>query len=242
MIVSVGIGILVGKMGTRGFLIFKYNGVYYVIYNHYDSYVREMGVATVAVLKNLCKEFNGNVTLARLHLRTLFDAVVTRSAEAKFDANLRGEILSDHVIIWGETCEGFSLIDMKNPRSVVEFEDVTVDRPHADIFIEYMWEIDLDAGRFGMGTTYSETVLAQWSWKALYLMPLSDWQEEADLHCQAWRRNKIIIGSRYTRMLKLILLQAHIRRFLALRRALQPPDGYLFIKAKREFEELQNLR
>lgn len=225
-------------MSTRGYLIFKYNGVYYVIYNHFDSYATAMGVANMKVLKKLCKDFNGNLALVRQHLRILFDALIARSREATFDED--GNASSDYVRVWIHTSDGFSLTDMSNSRSVVDFEAASMDIPQADIWIEYMWEVDLDAGRFGMGTTRTGTVWTYWSWRALYLMTEADWLEDAEKHLRYWSDGYTISKTTYDRTYKAILIQATIRRFLAIRRALQPPDGYLFHKARREFEALQN--
>eukprot|EP01033_Poteriospumella_lacustris_P016801 gene16801-12020_t len=128
---------------------------------------------------------------------------------------------------------------MSDSRSIVDFAETSTEPPEADIWIEYMWEVDLDAGRFGMGTTL---VLTYWSWRALYLMTAADWRQDAETHERYWIDGYEIRKTLYDRTYKAILIQATIRRFLALRRALRPPDGYLFHKAKREFEALQNGR
>eukprot|EP01033_Poteriospumella_lacustris_P007084 gene7084-5097_t len=131
---------------------------------------------------------------------------------------------------------------MSDSKSVVNIEATSMEPPQADLWIEYMWEVDLDAGRFGMGTTGTGTVLTYWSWRALYLMTAADWLEDAEDHLRYWRDGYVISKTPYDRTYKAILIQATIRRFLALRRALQPPDGYLFHKAKREFEALLHER
>ena len=40
-------------MGTRGFYCFRYKGLYYVIYNHWDSYPDGLGETLVNQLRNL---------------------------------------------------------------------------------------------------------------------------------------------------------------------------------------------
>eukprot|EP01037_Dinobryon_pediforme_P028385 gene28385-31642_t len=227
-------------MSTGGYLVFKYNGVYYMIYSNSDSYVTCMGVANMEVLRKLCKDFNGNVDLARQHLRTLFEALVARSKEATFDEE--GNPSSNVFRIWKYTHDGFSLAEMNDSRSVVNFVATSAEPPQANPMIEYMWEVDLDAGRFGMGTTGTGTVLTYWSWRALYLMTAADWRQDAETHERYWIDGYAISKTPYDRTYKAILIQATIRRFLALRRALRPPDGYLFHKAKREFEALQHGR
>eukprot|EP01033_Poteriospumella_lacustris_P016800 gene16800-12019_t len=224
-------------MSTHGYLIFKYNGIYYIFFNQFDSYVTCMGVANMEVLRKLCKDFNGNVALARQHLRPLFEALVARSKEATYDDF--GNPQSNCVCIWEKTSKGFSLAEMSDSRSIVRFEEISAEPPQANPFIEYMWEVNLDAGRFGMGRTW---ILTYWSWRALYLMTAADWREDAETHVCHWRDGYVISKTSYDLTYKAILIQTAIRRFLALRRALRPPDGYLFHKAKREFEALQHGR
>eukprot|EP01042_Synura_sphagnicola_P030031 gene30031-38698_t len=204
-------------MSTRGFLIFKYNGIYYIFYNHFDSYVTAMGVANMGVLKKLCKDFNGNVALARQHLRILFEALVARSREATFDEE--GNPSSNFVRIWVHTSDGFNLAEMSDSKSVVNIEATSVEPPQADLWIEYMWEVDLDAGRFGMGTNSTRTVLTYWSWRALYLMTAADWLRDAETHERYWDDGYVISRTPYDLTYKVILIQATIRRFWALRRA-----------------------
>lgn len=131
---------------------------------------------------------------------------------------------------------------MADSRSVVAFEEVSGETPQVNALIEYMWEVDLDAGRFGMGTWCTGKSLAYWTWKALYLISAEDWLHEAEDHLRYWRDGYEISKTTYDKIYKAILIQAAIRRFLAIRRALQPPHGYLFHKARREFEALQNRR
>src|SRR5947207_15584270 len=40
-------------MGTRGFYCFYYKGLYYVIYNHFDSYPEGLGMTLVNQLRKL---------------------------------------------------------------------------------------------------------------------------------------------------------------------------------------------
>ena len=256
-------------MGTRGYLIFKYKRVYYVIYNHWDSYPSGMGVATVKVLINLCKQFKGNVTLARLYLRDLLEPLVERSnkwckgnrescATTPVIEDDHGEIdesklktmnesSNQHYIIWKHLSLGFQIDQMKLRKAVIEYEvEPSSTPPMSDgTWIQYMWEVDLDEGRFGMGTCHSGDVFVYWPWKALYLMPADQWEEDAKLHIQSYIRLRVgyfifSTPTPFERKYKVILIQAYVRRFLAKARAMKPPNGLFYFKAKRKFEELQN--
>ena len=254
-------------MGTRGYLIFKYKGIYYVIYNHWDSYPSGMGAATVKVLINLCKQFKGNATLARLYMRELFEPLVERSNQWRSDQNESHdatpmvEILDDygdidesklktlnessnqHYIIWKHLSRGFQLDQLKLPKAVIKYVAEPANTPptvnRLRTGIEYMWEVDLDEGRFGMGTGYSGNVFVYWPWKALYLMPVEQWNEDAEMHIEQLEGGYYISNTPFEWKYKVILIQAYVRRFLAKARAMKPPNGLFYVKAKRQFEELQ---
>ncbi len=249
-------------MGTKGYLIFKYTGIYYVIYNQWDSYPSGMGMATVKVLINLCKQFKGNATLARLYLRDLFKPLVERSNQWHCDKSesrdttpmveildYYGEIdesklktlnesSNQHYIIWKHQSRGFQIDQLKLPKGVIEYEVEPSSTPPNGRCIDYMWEVDLDEGRFGMGTGDRGNVFVYWPWKALYLMPVERWNEDAEMYIEKLKEGYISITP-FERMYKVILIQAYVRRFLAKARAMKPPNGLFYVKAKRKFEELQ---
>ncbi len=107
--------------------------------------------------------------------------------------------------------------------------------------IDYIWELDVDQGRFGMGNAYSQTIFKYWSWRCLYHMTLKDFYVDAQLHYGAlenWDENLHPLHSMDIQY-KVILIQAQIRRFLAIHHALQPSHGWLYKHAKKEFEALQ---
>jgi hypothetical protein len=43
-------------MGTSGYFVFQYNGIYYAIYNNYDSYFSYLGNNLLNEIKNMVKE------------------------------------------------------------------------------------------------------------------------------------------------------------------------------------------
>ena len=42
-------------MGTRGYYVFKYNGIYYIFYNHYDSYFKGLGQKIIDDINQIIK-------------------------------------------------------------------------------------------------------------------------------------------------------------------------------------------
>lgn len=61
------------------------------------------------------------------------------------------------------------VVNLQNHENSVCVEHVSsTEAPRSDgIFIEYLWEIDLDESRLGMGTLYTGTVQFYWSFKLL---------------------------------------------------------------------------
>ena len=94
-------------MGTRGYLIFKYKGLYYVFYNNNDSYISCMGMSLAKDIKNLCKRFHGNIYLALEHLRGLVDLVTIISEK---EVEVEGEVpdtFEGKTMIFKSTSRGF---------------------------------------------------------------------------------------------------------------------------------------
>ena len=235
-------------MGTRGYLIFKYKGVYYIIYNNNDSYVSCMGVNNAKVIKQLCKMFNGNIGLAKEHLGKLMENIVIKCTEGQMGLKetdtLIPEDTKNYQTILERTSDGFDIAAMALPNVMIVCEAILYPQsgeiPESDgIFIEYMWEVDIDAGTFGMGIARSHLIFIRWPWKALYLLPIKEFQQDADLREQKLRKGYVFRQSSFHRIYNIILLQANVRRYLAIRKALSPPNGYLYLKAKCQFEKDQ---
>lgn len=78
-------------MGTRGFYCICYRGIYYVFYNHWDSYFSNLGVNLINEIKhilnnNLLVEFLKNVDclkVYRFNMNTLSDSEKLRLYEYK---------------------------------------------------------------------------------------------------------------------------------------------------------------
>lgn len=51
-------------MGTRGFIVHRVRGRYYVTYNHFDSYPTELGRILVAGIPDDPEKFQGNYNIS----------------------------------------------------------------------------------------------------------------------------------------------------------------------------------
>jgi hypothetical protein len=98
--------------------------------------------------------------------------------------------------------------------------------------IEFLWEIDIDNMTFAMVDKYSHRIV--WSWKFLQLIG-DVWLSCAKKYNRA-NNNKVMDGVQETTIVRCVTkLQACVRRFLEIRRALQPPNGILYRMAQNDF-------
>lgn len=221
-------------MSTRGWLIFKYQGQYYVIYNGYDSYPRGMGVMIAEQIAKVVKQHHGYVSEAREHWAGLF-ANLTFIQQHEV-AGAGGDTPSHpfHTATYRGIQDSLACINAP----VILAEVPSSDKPQSDgLFIEYLWEIDLDNGKLGMGSSKSGEVWAYWSWKSIYLLGTEAFLEDAEAHEEGVSTGRIRSAFRFER--KVIIAQAQVRRFLCVRQALAPPDGMLYLLAKSRFESQQ---
>ncbi len=112
-------------MGTRGYYVFKYNGIYYIFYNHFDSYFRCLGQDIVDHINELIKnDFNWYKTLTNL-----LDKVKLNEEGQDGSGHYK------HIITSLTNAEEYSYHTSK-------------DEPKNDLFIEYIYIIDLDLMKF----------------------------------------------------------------------------------------------
>jgi hypothetical protein len=227
-------------MGTRGYLIFKVTGVYYVIYNDGDSYVSWMGVEIANSIKVLCKKFNGNVTLAKEFLKSVLEKIKFMTKKEVEELNF--EEKQSYTFILTKANNGFDIEEMSQSDVVVTCYSIIPNGcgppTSSHILIDYMWEVDVDCGRFGMGLGLSREIFHYWPWKALYLFSSEAFEEEGELRIENWENSMEGNKTPFELEYKATVIQAYVRRFLALKRACSPPQGIFFLREKRKFEEV----
>ena len=110
-------------MGTRGYYVFCYKGKYYVFYNHWDSYMEGLGEDIVKELRTMKEED--------------FEYFKTLLEKIPIDTKWEGE---------GDNFKGLkkALEDPANSRLV----KVTGMPPTNDMFVQYIYTINLDEKRF----------------------------------------------------------------------------------------------
>jgi len=117
-------------MSTRGYFVFKYKGKYYVFYNNHDSYPGMsygLGYRFIQAFKMLTRE----------QIIEYIEKMITLLTDYEFD--VYNSIKHDF-----ETFEDVFL----NP---TEYEVIIQDEePLTDLFIEYIYIIDLDNDKYKM--------------------------------------------------------------------------------------------
>lgn len=114
-------------MGTRGYYVFKYNGIYYVFYNHFDSYYGGLGEDIVTELRKLTKEDYDEIkgALEKISERDM-----------------------DEEDSWGgsSTFQGMKEAALHPEKYALQY--VGENKPENDLFIEYIYMVNLDTDIF----------------------------------------------------------------------------------------------
>lgn len=111
-------------MGTRGNFALRYKGRYYVIYNHCDSYFSGLGYELIDAIKELTKE-QWDTIKAKL---TLYEPVYEEEDIKESDSKNKNIILN--------VMENYNTSDLQG------------EEPELDLFIEYVYIVDLDVDVF----------------------------------------------------------------------------------------------
>lgn len=122
-------------MGTRGLYVFKYEGIYYVFYNHFNSYASYLGVRIVKDIRTVTNNNEWGL------VKYLITKIPLRTDNSSGDSIYGGIINSS-----------------TNP---LDFVYNTSDcEPVCNIFIEFIYIIDLDDDIFSIKTNQSEKSFA----------------------------------------------------------------------------------
>lgn len=130
-------------MSTRGYYVFVWNGWYYIFYNHFDSYPGFLGDILVDVIRGT--DSNGWNEL-KVKLSGIKDCS-PNSKKRKYSQ-------ACEVCSFGENL-GKSGVMMEDESCIV-----TQKRPDLDLFIEWIYFIDLDDNKFEVkGRSCSDQVV-----------------------------------------------------------------------------------
>ena len=225
-------------MGTRGWLVFVYKGNYYVFWNNNDSYQSCMGMGIVKQLFELMLKFDGNIQEACDHWGNLLTKLEWR-VNCASDGHPFNEVHS-FTDIEGNLKNSSTFVVLEQPVGSLTAEIDCV-------FVEYIWEINLDNAQLFMTCPYySVEATMNWHFKHIYFLmkqpKLSQtiqelWLEEAESY--SCEQNTIQWTCYFKLLASVLMIQAQFRRYLAFKKSLEPGSGMMFLKAKKEFEALQ---
>jgi hypothetical protein len=114
-------------MGTRGLYVFKYRGIYYTFYNHYDSYPSGLGKLIISDIRQLVKDNKLDI------VKDLISDIQLRETQTTGNSAYTGIF----------NC-------LENPERFIYY--TTEYEPECDIFIEYIYIIDFDETLFVIKT------------------------------------------------------------------------------------------
>ena len=115
-------------MGTRGWYVFKYNGNYYVYYNHFDSYPNYLGKLIYKQITDLIKENNYSPESFNV-LKEYIIKIEEPDEKRMGDENFT------------------SLINSVKMPALYDYHITSIE-PDCTVFIEYVYIIDLDDNQF----------------------------------------------------------------------------------------------
>lgn len=114
-------------MGTRGLYVFKYRGIYYIFYNHYDSYPSGLGKLIVNDIRQLIQDNKLDI------VKDLISDIQFSETQTEGNANYKSIM----------RC-------VENPEEFIYY--TSSEEPNCDIFIEYIYIIDFDKNIFTIKT------------------------------------------------------------------------------------------
>lgn len=110
-------------MGTRGFYVLKYGGIYYIFYNHYDSYPSGLGQLIISDIQQLIQSKKFDI------VKELIFRIPLREKQTTGNSTYTGIV----------NC-------IKNSEEFIYY--TSTEEPECDIFIEYIYVIDFDENIF----------------------------------------------------------------------------------------------
>jgi hypothetical protein len=205
-------------MSTRGYLVFKWRGMYYVIYNHSDSYPSRMGYQILVQIIEWMNRYQGKTQDVQEFLSRLFDNLTLIE---KFQST-------------GHPFDRFAYEDietkLKTTTHPISLCNDISPKLQRNLMIDYIWTIDVDDKKFQMELPY-EGIEVSFTWQHLWKKGIEFWREATDRSNDEWESLR-----GYYLILSMTKFQSVVRGFLERRRGLIPPDGALFLLAKKRFE------
>jgi hypothetical protein len=201
-----------------------------------------MGVKIVRSIIALCRKFHGDLEAARHYLGKALEGLhLVHEDDTKELENPK------YIRVIKDPREGFDVEEMYQPNAMIRYVEPRGGKGAVGVwqFIDYMWEVDADECRFGMSRYHKKTCWSgykykYWSWKSLCKVPVDLFKNDAEINAIAiYAEGELATGDDsqvFEREYSAILIQAAVRRFLLLRKALCPPDGVLYRIAKNKFE------
>jgi hypothetical protein len=114
-------------MGTRGLYVFKYRGIYYIFYNHYDSYPSGLGKLIISDIRQLVKDNKLDI------VKELVGGIPLMEKQTEGSSEYDGIV----------NC-------IKRPEDFIYY--TSSEEPNYNMFIEYIYIIDFDENMFTMKT------------------------------------------------------------------------------------------
>jgi hypothetical protein len=155
-------------MSTRGYLVFKWRGMYYVIYNHSDSYPSRMGYQILVQIIEWMNRYQGKTQDVQEFLSRLFDNLTLIE---KFQST-------------GHPFDRFAYEDietkLKTTTHPISLCNDISPKLQRNLMIEYIWTINVDDKKFQMEIPY-EGIEVSFTWQHLWKKGIEFWRVLYDM-------------------------------------------------------------
>lgn len=142
-------------MGTRGKYGFYYNGKYYLFYNHFDSYPEGLGNILITQIKQLIKYcIENNLDFYEYIAKKIDEAKIVSDSDKPTEEDIKKLRFSTDIQVSNQSTDDWYCLTRQSQGIIKDHLDSGIfycevlDSAKTDLFIEYVYVLDLEAHRF----------------------------------------------------------------------------------------------